>query len=180
MLVEFFWRYSLIDDGECGWDTNVQLADGGQADLFEEKVRGWIDTVKGRKNLLNYEKTFECCPMATYKVVMPIGNDDHALLIRRPFFCDSFPFGRSTRGFVAYDIDGDEVVFMKDAWRTSGYGARKSEKEIYDLLKARGVPYIHKVLFAGDVTGIKAAHRQLIGHTMPPTAAARSGTPIIG
>lgn len=80
--------------------------------------------------------------------------------------------------FLAYDIDGDEVVFMKDAWRTSGYGARKSEKEIYDLLKARGVPYIHKVLFAGDVTGIKAAHRkQLIGHTMPPTAAARSGTP---
>lgn len=151
LLVEFFWRYSIADDKHRGWDTSVLLASGAQANLFERKVRGWIDTVKGRKNLPNYEKTFDCCPTATYKMVARIKRKDHTLLVRRPFFCASSPFERHTRGYLAFDIEGNEVIFMKDAWRTSGDGARISESDICKILKTKKIPYTPDVLFADDV-----------------------------
>jgi hypothetical protein len=48
------------------------------------------------------------------------------------------PFGRATRPMLAFDVEKEEIVFLKDYWREDGV----KEGEIYALLESKRVPNI--------------------------------------
>ena len=59
------------------------------------------------------------------------------------------PTGRCTKGYVAFDLEDNELVFLKDQWRS--VGAKHTELETYQELHKYGVKCIATVLAGGDV-----------------------------
>ncbi|KAI0071397.1 hypothetical protein K474DRAFT_1679440 [Panus rudis PR-1116 ss-1] len=72
-------------------------------------------------------------------------------LIGRPNFKPvAEPFGRGTKGFIAFDIEKKDFVFLKDAWRE--YSANP-EADVYRKLKQHKVEYIAMLRCGGDLPG---------------------------
>ena len=77
-----------------------------------------------------------------YKIM--IGNDD-AFLVGRPIYETSGLFGRGTRGYVAYHVQSNRFVFLKDAWRPS-YADVDLEGNVLLTLNEHGVHFVPTLL----------------------------------
>ena len=62
-------------------------------------------------------------------------------------------FGRATRGYIAYSIGDERLVFLKDGWPPA-YKKTRSEFEIYQILRAHDVPNIPHVRYGGNVLDV--------------------------
>ncbi|KAF7790390.1 hypothetical protein EIP86_001345 [Pleurotus ostreatoroseus] len=60
--------------------------------------------------------------------------------------------GRATRGYAAYDIEKQRLVFMKDSWRSDVIGVHP-ELEVYRRLREKDVKYVATAIGGGDVGG---------------------------
>ncbi|KAI0037326.1 hypothetical protein FA95DRAFT_1507078, partial [Auriscalpium vulgare] len=56
--------------------------------------------------------------------------------------------GRGTVGFIAFDLQHNSCVWVKDSWRIV---LLEKEGDIYRMLHAHEVPHIPELLCAGDV-----------------------------
>ncbi|RPD69389.1 hypothetical protein L226DRAFT_539896 [Lentinus tigrinus ALCF2SS1-7] len=78
----------------------------------------------------------------------------HELLIGKPASVKGSLVGRGTRGFVAYDLTSQQVVFLKDSWRPDSEDIR-SEFDNYLLIteskKIKNNLHIPTLLGGGDV-----------------------------
>ncbi|GJE86483.1 hypothetical protein PsYK624_025630 [Phanerochaete sordida] len=111
--------------------------------------------------LLRYYKTWmladrRCYPL--FKVVCPVVHlgappaaapAPRAFVLGRPIACHYSLTGRCTRGYVAYDVAGDRLVFFKDQWRAPA--RRHTELEVYRHLHANAVQFIATPVAGGDV-----------------------------
>ncbi|PCH36481.1 hypothetical protein WOLCODRAFT_146288 [Wolfiporia cocos MD-104 SS10] len=68
--------------------------------------------------------------------------------IGKPRFTSDSTTGRSTRGYVAYDMLTHRLVFLKDTWRSEN---ARAEHEVYVHLWKCGVQHIATPLSGGDV-----------------------------
>ncbi|GJJ09181.1 hypothetical protein Clacol_003403 [Clathrus columnatus] len=80
-------------------------------------------------------------------------------------------FGRSTRGFVAYSVSLNELVFLKDSWRLD---SQTPEHDVYDRLRSNNVPNIPTVIEGGNVLDHETFTQDLLGENLvwirdPPT-----------
>lgn len=60
------------------------------------------------------------------------------------------PTGRATRGYVAYDLEDNTLVFLKDQWRANAEGCHP-ELETYKRLKQANVSHVATAIAGGDV-----------------------------
>lgn len=84
------------------------------------------------------------------KLLIPHADQFRYFVASAPVATLCIPAGRATRGFKAYDLFNQKVVFVKDSWRIDLDGIM-AEGKVYEILRdaeARHVPYC---LAAGDI-----------------------------
>lgn len=138
-LYTFFWRLSHADRALRGFDTTFELV--SDSDVEAPRARKFL----GLRNNV---------PLFKVRV-----TDSDYFYVSQPFTrTHTYPVGRGTRCFVAYDPVNKRRVILKDTWR---YGEYLPEHEVYKVLREREVPNILDVVASGDVGG----HFQRCGET---------------
>ncbi|RPD52982.1 hypothetical protein L227DRAFT_558236 [Lentinus tigrinus ALCF2SS1-6] len=79
----------------------------------------------------------------------------------RSFLIGNSLIGRSTRGYIAYDIDGERLCFLKDYWRPYVPNRTRPEHMIYERMARCGVEGIPTLICGGDVGGMRAQTSQI-------------------
>lgn len=132
-LVEFFRRYSAAHSRMRGRDETVLIPTSREL----RPVRRALDLDSA---------------VPLVKVSVP-GPDNSLLwfIIPTPETTPYTPPGRATRGFKAYDINKQQVVFLKDTWRIDVPG-HAVEGSIYTMLNAAGVRNVPQCLASGDIS----------------------------
>jgi hypothetical protein len=138
LLAEFFWRYHCLPLVMRGYDTSVTAPSSTEQLLARKYLQ---------INLNAKDPTF-------VKIRVPDDTSAAAevkfFIAETPRFVPRSPFGRGTRGFVAWDVTEREIVWIKDYWRVNAEGMEK-EGDIYLDLHRHGVPHIPKFGRAGDI-----------------------------
>lgn len=138
-LYTFFWRLSHADRALRGFDTTFELV--SDSDVEAPRARKFL----GLQNNV---------PLFKVRV-----TDSDYYYVSQPFTrTHTYPVGRGTRCFVAYDPVNKRRVILKDTWR---HGEYLPEHEVYKVLREREVPNILDVVASGDVGG----HFQCCGET---------------
>ncbi|KAH9992537.1 hypothetical protein BJV74DRAFT_884660 [Russula compacta] len=140
-LFEFLWRLNFLSDVDRGYDTTVTSVGDDEAEAALSKLR----TYKGLENVQRSD---------LHKILV---HDDHAtdgelrcyVTPSAIWHTDSL-FGRSTFGYIAYDVATSNLVYLKDFWRTDLPGIQK-EGDVYRELHEAEVPNIPVLGRAGDV-----------------------------
>jgi len=133
-LVDFFRRYSGTTDEICGKDGTVSTPTTAEQ-------------YKARRAL----KLDQNVTLHKLSIPVSVSNDDLLYFITCPPEPTLYaPPGRATRGFKAYDVARDQVVFLKDSWRIVLPGITP-EGDVYKALNNAGVQHIPKCLAWGDI-----------------------------
>ncbi|KAH9039503.1 hypothetical protein EDB85DRAFT_2141023 [Lactarius pseudohatsudake] len=140
-LFEFLWRLNFLSDVKRGYDTTVTSVADDEAEAALSRLR----TYQGLENVTKAD---------LHKFLV---RDDHTLNGQVKYYIapsavwDSEAlFGRSTFGYIAYDPETTNLVYLKDFWRTDRDGIQK-EGDVYRELHDAQVPNIAKLGLAGDV-----------------------------
>lgn len=182
LLAGFLWRYSQLSRPDRGWDPSATLAEAKNVDLFKTSLKkllqgngpatsssGASKTIARLLTAANARKTLEG-DYPTHAIhLSPSKNWDFhtTLIVGRPIYEPLSPFGRATRGYLAYDRDHKEFRFLKDIWRIvhryleldpsddtdQPKRQYRSEDDFYTLMKTLNVPQVGLpvVYYAGDV-----------------------------
>ncbi|GJJ09148.1 hypothetical protein Clacol_003370 [Clathrus columnatus] len=89
---------------------------------------------------------------------LSVGSSSY-IISRKVYMNHDCPFGRSTRGFVAYSVSLNETVFLKDSWRL---GSQTPEHDVYQRLRSSNVPHIPTVIEGGDILDNKTLTQDLL------------------
>ncbi|EPQ54012.1 hypothetical protein GLOTRDRAFT_13850, partial [Gloeophyllum trabeum ATCC 11539] len=100
------------------------------------------------KAILDKESIEKSKPMLKIRVNDSTG-DKELIVSKRRFFYPT-AIGRGTCCYVAADLTTGKRVFLKDSWRYDGDRLER-EGDIYELLYAKGVSNIARVIYHGDV-----------------------------
>ncbi|THH29067.1 hypothetical protein EUX98_g5121 [Antrodiella citrinella] len=163
-LAEFFWRFGELTDVQRGFDHTAQQVSEVQKKLLHDAIRAHMQDPTKRQSdnmKLTLKSDFPC-----YKVsVTGSGAEDstHDYIIQEPFSYPSSAIGRSTRAYIALDVLTNELVFLKDYYRTAD--AQHSEAEIYERLCEAKVPHLPRVRLAGDVRQDEIGSQTTLAHT---------------
>ncbi|GJE92075.1 hypothetical protein PsYK624_082280 [Phanerochaete sordida] len=157
ILADFLWRFAHMTDATRGQDPSAALATKQQASVFTEAVRDSIRvdddhrqrTVPGAEQSLDNLGLF---PVWTIRVVNDATGAASQLVTQRPFAMPTSLCCRGTRAYLAYDLSAQRLVFFKDSWREKDSRARP-EFDIYQDLRASGIPCIPEIMYGGDVLG---------------------------
>jgi hypothetical protein len=140
-LFEFFWRLNFLSDVDRGYDTTVTLVEDDEAVAALSKLK----TYNGLENVQTKD---------LHKILV---HDDHAFDGQPRYYVTPSAvwytealFGRSTFGYIAYDVATSKLVYLKDFWRTDRPGIQK-EGDVYRELHSAEVPHIPVLGRAGDV-----------------------------
>jgi hypothetical protein len=140
-LFEFFWRLNFLSDVERGYDTTVTSVD-------DDKAEEALSMLRQYQGLEGVQRT------NLYKIYV---HDDSApdrqpgsYITPGPVWHTDALFGRCTFGYIAYDVAGSRLVYLKDFWRTDLPDIQK-EGDVYRELHDAQVPNIPMLGPAGDV-----------------------------
>ncbi|KAI1791953.1 hypothetical protein LXA43DRAFT_369093 [Ganoderma leucocontextum] len=158
----FLSRLSGMGRAERGHDPTATLASESEAATFRElHTRFHVDsaTARGLRSAVA-----EGWPIFKLTVDAPFSSDgapvrrgatptQRQFLVGKPASQSPSLVGKGAKGFVAYDLTTDTVVFIKDSWRLDSRDVQ-SEYEIYLQLreKATGELYVPTLLGGGDVS----------------------------
>ncbi|KAI0292369.1 hypothetical protein B0F90DRAFT_278101 [Multifurca ochricompacta] len=140
-LLEFIWRFNFLSDVERGHDTTVTPMTDDEAEVALPRLKrypGLENTKKAdlRRFLVHDDRS---------------ANGDLRVYITPSAVWDTGGlFGRSTFGYIAFDVASTNLVYLKDFWRTDLPGIQK-EGDIYHKLHDAQVPNIPRLGPAGDV-----------------------------
>lgn len=148
LLSEFIVRYSQLTDAQRGIDNSTVPASSEESQQLTDALKAYKIRVAPR-NVDYLNPTFDP-RYPTYKVTVHDSKGNIELIVRRPFSDAKSTCGRATRGYVAYHVKEQRLVFMKDYWRTDD-SLTLSEAEIYERLYKADVPHLPENLAAGDV-----------------------------
>jgi len=115
-LFESLWRLNFLSDVDRGYDTTVTSARGDEANAALPKLStypGMKDVKKEdlHKFLVRDDRTPD---VLTKYYIAPGAIWDSGVL-----------FGRSTFGYIAYDLETNNLVYLKDFWRPDLPGIQK-------------------------------------------------------
>ena len=80
------------------------------------------------------------------------GHPNLRLVFARPRVIGGGVVGKATRGYVAYDLNSKQLVFLKDYWQPASPSYHE-ELDTYARLKKAGVKHIATALGGGPVRG---------------------------
>ncbi|PIL31115.1 hypothetical protein GSI_05811 [Ganoderma sinense ZZ0214-1] len=156
------FRLSRMSRAEQGHDPTATLASEREASMFKElHARFHADsaTARGLRNAV-----VEGWPIVKITMDVPFSSDGapvrrgtpptrREFLVGKPASLSLSLVGPGAKGFVAYDLTTNAVVFMKDSWRLDSRDVQ-SEYETYLQLreKTTGELYVPTLLGGGDVS----------------------------
>ncbi len=140
-LFEFLWRLNYLSDVDRGYDTTVTSVPDDEADAALLKLRAYPGLEKLKdKHLHKFLVRDDGTPKGRVKYYITSCAiwDSESL------------FGRSTVGYIGYDMETTNLVYLKDFWRTDLPGIQK-EGDVYRELHSAQVSNIARLGLAGDV-----------------------------
>jgi len=140
-LFEILWRFNHLSAAARGYDTTVSSADDNEAELALPKLRTYPKFEYVRKEHLH-----------TILVWDDRSPDDGPRRYITPSakWATEALIGRATFGYIAFDVERGELVYLKDFWRVDHPEIQK-EGDVYRELHEVGVRNIAKMGRAGDV-----------------------------
>lgn len=156
-LAQFLYRYSQLTDAQRGWDPTVVRASAVDGEHLTNALNEFKARVAPR-NVEHLNPTLDE-RFPPYKIHISgktvYGDDvEFDLIVRRPFTDPRSLRGRCTRGYAAYHVQEERLVFLKDSWRRDD-GRTISEMDMYVHLSAGDledqVPNLPDILAMGDV-----------------------------
>ena len=164
ILADFIWRYAHLSREQRGWDpTASALSDDAgqqQAQLFTEAMERFLYPEEETARVIEAaDRTLKTknsrFPLWRIAVKNTLSSEPATLIVGRPFAGDATDVvcGRFTRAYLAYHVEADRVVFLKDGWREAEAFLGLPEADTYAALRAHGVPHLPVVIAAGDVLG---------------------------
>ncbi|GJE97853.1 hypothetical protein PsYK624_140750 [Phanerochaete sordida] len=166
-LFNFVYRFARLASARQGFDPTVGLASKSDIDkwraytssnstlmklrdgVFEDIVH--FPVYKMQCERLPAEETEEEQPSGRRRTRKPKKVPPKVYLVGRHATGDCVPTGRCTRTYVAYDLEEDKLVYIKDSWRSKKN--LHAEADTYLRLKKHGVQHVATLLAGGDVGG---------------------------
>lgn len=152
-LIAFLYRFGQMTLEERGIDPTVTSptpAEKAQLDDFEPDNKSHQQLRDGCMA--------RGCPIETiFKVEVmdeSLPSGKRYLLVSKPQEASESFTGRGTKGFVAYDLEGKRLVWLKDCWRVDSEGSKvpvHPEHETYAKLKSHNVQFVATAICGGDV-----------------------------
>lgn len=166
-LAQFFWRYNCMTKAERGWDLSAVSASSEERTQFTKAFGKFLaemyDPSHPRHRIPQAEDTIDDrYPVMKITVEDDVSKEPVQVLVQAPFFRTRSAVGRATRGYIAYHLVRNELVFFKDSWREMR-SFLTAERSIYTLLSDTNVSFILEVLSGGDVAanGVRGRTRCL-------------------
>ncbi|RPD73044.1 hypothetical protein L226DRAFT_572499 [Lentinus tigrinus ALCF2SS1-7] len=139
-LHTFFYRLSHMSREQLGFDPTVVPANPDDVKaMLAYASNAPTDHIK--QQIYRTLSVDPKCPEVKTSTQWPayeLAMCGKRYIIARPTFASPALYGRCTRGYLAYDIEGRAVRFLKDSWRPD-LERVQPEHEVYERLKARGV-----------------------------------------
>ena len=144
-LFEFFWRLNFLSPVDRGYDTTVTrvMDDDDEAKAALSKLRTYKGWEKGEIELAGLYRFLVHDDRAT-------DGQLRSYITPGAIWDTDTLFGRSTFGYIAYDVATSKLVYLKDFWRTDLPRIEK-EGDVYRKLHEKEVPNIPALGPAGDV-----------------------------
>jgi Fungal protein kinase len=144
-LFEFLWRFNHLSAVDRGHDTTVSPVEDAEAEVALHKL--WT-----------YPKLEDLERDQLHKILV---WDDRvpdekpkSYVAAGPKWATDALIGRATFGYIAYDMETGNLVYLKDFWRVDHPGIQK-EGDVYRELHEAEVPNIATMGRAGDVHVIR-------------------------
>ncbi|KAL6308518.1 hypothetical protein BKA93DRAFT_702813, partial [Sparassis latifolia] len=181
-LGKFLWRFCNMTDKQQGYDTTAVAVKPGSADykLMEQLAK---NPPKGAgseyarqsfaRSMPNLSKgnpdDWSCWKLTVHpeKGRATSGSDPRRagrdarkkprsryFLVGKPHFQASGMTGRATRGYIAYDCQGEKFVFLKDVWRVDLPDIEK-EGYIVQSLNDAEVANVPTMVCHGDILEVE-------------------------
>ncbi|KAI0693661.1 hypothetical protein BC835DRAFT_1352953 [Cytidiella melzeri] len=155
-LGEFLFRYEHATPEQRGYDVNVQKATHREIQLLKTGVNEYLEKFPMYKESELAATVNNSYP--SYKVRVhgeAAADSSHPGVVNEYIICQPFTevsslCGRATQGYLAWGVFENDLVFLKDTWRTDLEGVM-SEAAVYAVLQKNFVPFLPSVLVSGDV-----------------------------
>ncbi|KAI0064454.1 hypothetical protein BV25DRAFT_1800059 [Artomyces pyxidatus] len=138
-LAEFLWRFDHMSGAQRGHDTTVTRA-------TEEETRVALPYLKASGKFPNGVTG----PLHKFLVHDDATGKDHYFIAPSPFSSSAVLPGRASAGYIAFDLQKQICVYLKDCWRIDEEEVEQ-EGRIYRRLHEHKVPHIAVFGCAGDV-----------------------------
>lgn len=142
-FLEFLWRMNFLSDADCGYDTTVTSVEDDVAEAALSKLRAYS---KDMENI----KRVDLHKFLVYDDCTTNGQNRRSYITGSAIWDSKTLFGRSTFGYIAYDVKTSNLVYLKDFWHTDVSGIQK-EGDVYEELHKANVPHIPVLGPAGNV-----------------------------
>ncbi|KZV77363.1 hypothetical protein PENSPDRAFT_730648 [Peniophora sp. CONT] len=152
-LPTFLHRYERMNRAERGWDTSVSRLSPTATEtlLSNDAIRNMIEA-------LPKQSIKPLTPVNGTLFMFEVWDEEerslHTLIAGLPQTRTHTLTGRSTRGYIAYDVEEKSLVYMKDTFRV-GLDTLRKESDIYRVLEKAKVPHLPGFLYGGDVPAIR-------------------------
>ena len=168
-LITFLYRLGQMPPEDRGIDPTVTAPTQEEKDQLDNFEPDNDSYKQHRDNTMP-----KGCPIGTIsKVVVADTTQPTAtrrLLISKAQNARESVTGRGTKGFVAYDLEGDRLVWLKDCWRVDSSGSDvpvHPEHETYARLREHGVKYVATAICGGDVESLPQPNTSLSQGPLP-------------
>ena len=168
-LITFLYRLGQMPPEDRGIDPTVTAPTQEEKDQLDNFEPDNDSYKQHRDNTMP-----KGCPIGTIsKVVVADTTQPTAtrrLLISKAQNARESVTGRGTKGFVAYDLEGDRLVWLKDCWRVDSSGSDvpvHPEHETYARLREHGVKYVATAVCGGDVESLPQPNTSPSQETLP-------------
>lgn len=146
VLAEFLWRFAHLTRGQRGYDPTVSDALPREDRILKRAVRAFIKNSARDASFLQPTLSNEY-PTYRIRVTEPTtGEQQHDLIIGKPFCKREVIQGPATKVFAAYSKTHKRVVILKDSWYYE-QSMFLAEPEVYAGLEEHSVPHVPKCMF---------------------------------
>ncbi|KAJ3481126.1 hypothetical protein NLI96_g7879 [Meripilus lineatus] len=148
-LHQFLACLAKMTPAQLGYDDSIRPAQPSEAKMFLD----FTTTDPVHQAYLEEARATRGGVAATISVVQIAGCDGRPnlrLAFGRPRLMGRGIVGRATRAYIAYDLDNQRLVFLKDYWHPAS-GSYHPELETYEKLRNAKVDFIATPLGGGDV-----------------------------
>ncbi|KAI0247320.1 kinase-like domain-containing protein, partial [Lactifluus subvellereus] len=143
-LLEFLWRFNHLSAVDRGYDTTVSSVEDGEAELALPKLKTYPKFENLQKGHLH--------KILVWDDRAPDENPKCYITPSAKWATEAL-IGRATFGYIAYDVESGNLVYLKDYWRVDHPDVQK-EGDVYRELHEAEVPNIARMGRAGDVPRI--------------------------
>ncbi|KAF9484762.1 hypothetical protein BDN70DRAFT_849042 [Pholiota conissans] len=164
ILCQFLWQFGKATHAQRGCDTGVKWASAREEVLFKARIERHVrsqlgDDFKGVDDEI--DRHYEAARVVKLPVRSIMQNGavkERSFLVSRPLVSPSSMASRATRGYWAMDVETEQIVFLKDAWRTNVEGMEVEGDIIRSIEEAPNVPTMVCYGDVGDTSSFDHAY----------------------